>query len=120
VSAGSLREVQITIDCADPDQQAEFWAAALGYVRRGTLGPYRSIVDPDGAHPVVVLQQVAEPKVGKARIHLDLYVDDIPAEVERLTALGARPLEGGWFEEAGERWHVMVDPEGNEFCLCSR
>jgi len=115
-----IRELQITFDCADPDRLADFWAAALGYVRHGTQGPYRSIVDPGHEHPELVFQHVPEPKVGKARIHLDVYVDDIEAEVERLTGLGARPHEDGWFEEEGERWFVMADPEGNEFCVCSR
>ncbi len=115
-----LRELQITIDCADPDRLADFWAEALGYVRHGSQGPYRSIVDPGGRHPELVFQQVVEPKVGKARIHLDVYVDDIAAEVERLTQLGARSPEDGWFEEESERWRVMEDPEGNEFCVCSR
>jgi predicted enzyme related to lactoylglutathione lyase len=115
-----LREIQITVDCADPDGLAEFWAAALGYVRHGSQGPYRSIVDPGGRHPELVFQRVAEAKVGKARIHLDVYVDDIAAEVERLTELGARLAEDGLFQEGIERWRVMADPEGNEFCVCSR
>ena len=115
-----IRELQITFDCADPDRLADFWAAALGYVRHGTQGPYRSIVDPGHEHPEQVFQHVPEPKVGKARIHLDVYVDDIAAEVDRLSGLGATALEDGWFEEEGERWFVMRDPEGNEFCVCSR
>jgi hypothetical protein len=115
-----LRELQVTIDCADPDQLADFWAAALGYVRRGASGPYRSIAHPGGTFPQLVFQRVDEPKVGKARIHLDVYVDDLDAEVERLTQLGARPADDGSFELEGERWRVMADPEGNEFCVCWR
>ena len=114
-----LREIQVTFDCVDPDRLADFWAAALGYVRHGSQGPYRSIVDPARTHPELVFQHVDEPKVGKARIHLDVYVDDIAAEVDRLTGLGATALDG-WFEEEGERWFVMLDPEGNEFCVCTR
>jgi hypothetical protein len=115
-----IRELQVTFDCADPARLADFWVAALGYVRHGSQGPYVSIVDPDRRHPELVFQRVAEPKVGKARIHLDVYVDDIAAEVDRLTALGATPTDEGWFEEEGERWQIMADPEGNEFCVCSR
>jgi len=115
-----LREIQVTIDCADPDRLADFWAAALGYVRHGSQGPYRSIVDPGRAHPELVFQRVAEPKVGKARIHLDVYVDDIDTEVDRLSTLGASVVDDGLFDEEGERWRVMSDPEGNEFCVCTR
>jgi predicted enzyme related to lactoylglutathione lyase len=52
-------------------------------------------------------------------MHLDLFVGDIEAEARRMTALGARrlsadPLTG----PSGDRWIVMADPEGNEFCVC--
>ena len=40
---------------------------------------------------------------------------DQDAELERLLALGARPVDVGQTGE--EPWHVLVDPEGNEFCL---
>lgn len=40
---------------------------------------------------------------------------DRAAELERLLALGARPAEIGQTGE--ESWHVLADPEGNEFCL---
>ncbi|GHC57984.1 hypothetical protein GCM10010507_38410 [Streptomyces cinnamoneus] len=37
------------------------------------------------------------------------------AELERLLALGARPVDIG--QTGTENWHVLADPEGNEFCL---
>ncbi|MEU0168271.1 VOC family protein [Streptomyces iakyrus] len=37
------------------------------------------------------------------------------AELERLLKLGARPAGIGQTGE--EQWHVLADPEGNEFCL---
>jgi hypothetical protein len=33
----------------------------------------------------------------------------------RLLALGARPADVG--QTGAECWHVLADPEGNEFCL---
>jgi hypothetical protein len=36
-------------------------------------------------------------------------------ELERLLRLGARPADIGQTGE--EPWHVLADPEGNEFCL---
>ncbi len=39
--------------------------------------------------PTLVFQRVAEPKVGKARIHLDLVVTDLVAATRRAIALGA-------------------------------
>jgi hypothetical protein len=40
---------------------------------------------------------------------------DQEAELERLLALGARPADVG---QGDKPWHVLTDPEGNEFCLC--
>jgi hypothetical protein len=36
----------------------------------------------------------------------------------RLLAIGARPVDIG--QAGGETWHVLADPEGNEFCLLRR
>lgn len=117
--------VEVCIDCPDPEVLASFWSAALGYERRDpeSRGPYVTLHPPPGGSGIpIVLQRVPEPKVGKTRIHLDLYVDDpsdLPAEAARLEALGATRVPGGDVEEAGERWVVMTDPAGNEFCLCA-
>jgi len=40
---------------------------------------------------------------------------DQDAELERLLALGATPADVG--RTGTEGWHVLADPEGNEFCL---
>ena len=36
----------------------------------------------------------------------------------RLEGLGAGRIEADAIEEHGNRWVVMADPEGNEFCVC--
>jgi len=105
------------LDCADPDRLAEFWAAALGYQRGGLHEPYVVLKPQDGDAPELLLQRVPEPKVAKNRMHLDMRIVDLGAEVARLEGLGARRL-GDEIEEDGFRWFVMADPEGNEFCLC--
>ncbi|MEJ7649952.1 MAG: VOC family protein [Nakamurella sp.] len=48
---------------------------------------------------------------GIAGLHLDIETDDIPAEVHRLTTLGATEL----FRH--DAWVVMADPAGTRFCL---
>lgn len=40
---------------------------------------------------------------------------DQDAELERLLKLGARTADVG--QTGHEQWHVLADPEGNEFCL---
>jgi hypothetical protein len=108
--------VDIVIDCADPEALATFWAAALGYRGVGFGDPYFLLLPPHRAHPPVILQRVPEPKRDKARIHFDLRVDDVEAEVRRLEALGAHRVDVGQGPDV--EWVPMADPEGNEFCVC--
>ena len=110
--------VQLVLDVSDADRAAAFWAAALGYVPFGRWEQYRSLVDPDGAGPKLILQQVADAKSGKNRMHLDVHVPDVEAEVTRLTGLGATRLDAEPIAEAGTLWVRMQDPDGNEFCVC--
>ena len=106
----------LTLDVDDPDVQQAFWCGALSYDHVGGVGNYRALGDPAGKGPKMLLQKVAEAKTAKNRLHLDLHVPDIDAEVARLSALGATSIEV--VEEFGMRWVVMHDPEGNEFCVC--
>jgi len=60
--------------------------------------------------------KVPEPKTVKNRVHVDLASKDPEAEITRLVELGASRVEyreGG----LGNSWTVMLDPEGNEFCI---
>jgi hypothetical protein len=111
--------IGITIDCPDPDQLAAFWERFLGYVRRpaAAAGPYVTIDRPDGAEGPTHLtfQRVPEPKVSKARAHLDLFVEHAAPMVVEMIAAGATTLS---VTEAGD-WttRVLRDPAGNEFCV---
>jgi len=60
---------------------------------------------------------VPEAKRGKNRLHLDLRTADLGAEVGRVLALGAVQLTGTPVTEGGWRWHILADPDGNEFCV---
>jgi predicted enzyme related to lactoylglutathione lyase len=57
-------------------------------------------------------------RVAKNRMHLDIEIPDVDAEVERLERIGAHRLEEQARTEHGRRWVIMADPEGNEFCVC--
>src|SRR4051794_24572522 len=108
--------LDIVIDCADPPALAEFWAAPRGYRAVGFLEPLFLVLQTRRAFPPVILQRVPEPKRGKARIHFDLRVTDVDAEVRRLEALGAHRIDVGQGDEVD--FVPMADPEGNEFCVC--
>jgi len=49
-------------------------------------------------------------------VHPDFRPRDQHAEVDRLLAMGARRADIGQGEQP---WVVLVDPEGNEFCILS-
>jgi len=53
----------------------------------------------------------------KNRLHLDLRTADLEAETARVTGLGATRLTAEPIIEHGWRWHVLADPDGNEFCV---
>jgi predicted enzyme related to lactoylglutathione lyase len=113
-----MTRIGLVLDCADPQELATFWAAALGYTVLGGAGTYMLLVPPDPSQPKLLLQGVPETKSVKNRMHLDIEVSDVEAEVARLETLGARRAEGGGMSEFGSTWQVMADPEGNEFCVC--
>lgn len=120
---------EVVFDCRHPASLARFWAAALdGYevapyddaelARLRTMGVHDPEDDPSvlvepasGAGARLWFTRVAEPKVVKNRVHLDLRAADVDAEAERLVGLGARVLG------KAEDWVVLADPEGGEFCV---
>ena len=108
--------IDVIIDCSDPEALGEFWAEALGYRRAGLFEQYFVLLPAVREFPPVILQRVPEPKTTKARIHIDLRVPDIETEAQRLEALGAHRIDIGQGDNPG--WITMADPEGNEFCVC--
>ena len=111
-------ELVVVIDCSDVHRSAEFWTGVLGYARDGVAtGRYQSLLPADGRGAEILLQQVPEAKQGKNRVHLDLRTRELGPELRRLESLGARVLTREPVAEAGWRWHVLADPDGNEFCV---
>jgi predicted enzyme related to lactoylglutathione lyase len=109
--------IVVTLDCLDPERLADFWQRALAplnYRRAFDAPPYLSLVSENG--PTLLLQRVPEPKRTKNRMHLDLGVSDLQAEIDRIGKLGARIITAN-LVEVGYRWTVLEDPEGNEFCV---
>jgi predicted enzyme related to lactoylglutathione lyase len=109
--------VSFGIDSADPPVAARWWAEALDWDIVATAPDEAEIAPRDGRVPALVFLAVAEPKVGKNRVHLDLASTDAgdhQQTVERLLATGARPADIG---QQDVPWVVLADPEGNEFCV---
>ncbi|HYZ52833.1 MAG TPA: VOC family protein [Streptosporangiaceae bacterium] len=111
-------ELVIVIDCSDLNRSADFWAGVLGHVPTGSASTrYRSLMPADGDGIEVLLQQVPEDKHSKNRVHIDLRTRDLASEVRRILGLGATQLTGQPITEDGWRWHILADPDGNEFCV---
>lgn len=104
----------VVIDVNDLESMRRFWSDALGYEVGFERGDWVKLVDPHERGVTVSLQLVPEPRLGKNRLHLDLYSEDQKAEVERLTALGAELVD----DPGPDRdFIVLADPEGNLFCV---
>jgi hypothetical protein len=107
-------------DCDDVPQVATFWSVALGRpIDDGSSELFASIGggDADRAEPALYFNKVPETKQAKNRVHLDL-VDPDPAAVDKLVGIGATVV--GRHRIAGQRWTVMRDVEGNEFCVATK
>ncbi|MGW7313735.1 VOC family protein [Streptomyces sp. NPDC054865] len=113
---------ELVIDAADPERLAVFWGEVLGYVELNREDDGSIEIGPPGIgfggpQPTLVLSPSSDPRGGKLPLHIDVNPTDRDqaAELERLLALGARPADVG--QTGTEGWHVLIDPEGNEFCL---
>ena len=104
----------VEIDVADLDRSAEFWVGLLGLKVAGRTGNYLEF-EKQANGPVLYLQRVPERKTAKTRVHLDISVKDLDAAVAKAEGLGAKKVQA--FDEEGERFVVMQDPDENEFCL---
>ncbi|HEX6347746.1 VOC family protein [Umezawaea sp.] len=118
----ACRITELVLDCVDPDKLADFWCGVLGYqvldrdqdgieIGRADQAPEDRIT--------LVLSRGADRRRQKLPLHLDVNATDRDqaAELERLLALGAKQVDIG---QSGVSWHVLADPEGNEFCLLKR
>ena len=116
---------EIVVDALNPPAQARFWAAALDdysvrpysakdladLASRGLTPETDPSVALDGAGPTLFFQLTRQSKVGRNRIHLDLRCASRADEVTRLERLGAS------VRDVRPTYTVMLDPEGNEFCV---
>ncbi|MFJ9773580.1 VOC family protein [Kitasatospora sp. NPDC101157] len=139
----TIRQFQVTFDCAEPERVGRFWCELLGYVppkppngfatweeyensrSPEERGSWFACSDPTGAGPRLYFQRVPEGKVVKNRVHLDVRVGTglvgeerlavLEAESERVLALGAVRVQ--LLYDGHDSCISMQDIEGNEFCL---
>ena len=112
----ALEWEQVVVDAADPVALGRWWCEALGWVVVNDDPQEFEIRSSAEQVPGLLFGQAVDARAGKNRLHLDFRPDDQQAEVSRLLALGARHVDIGQGEPS---WVVLVDPEGNEFCVLS-
>jgi hypothetical protein len=120
----ACRFSELVVDSRDPEGLAAFWAAVLDYRVLGRDEDGAVEIGPEagfgGPAPTLLFAPVPDPTPGKVRLHIDLNATDRDqdAELERLLGLGATRADVG--QSGNESWHVLADPEGNQFCLLRR
>jgi hypothetical protein len=111
-----LKIGSIVIDCNDFDKMMTFWREMLHYVPKyPPKDGWVILRDPEGRNPNVSLNRIPKKVKGRIRLHLDLYADDGADEVERLLKNGATLYPRDY--EGHEDFRILVDPEGNHFCV---
>ncbi|GAA2058208.1 VOC family protein [Williamsia deligens] len=117
----ACRLSELVLECRDPEVLATFWCAVLDHVVLDRPGDGSVEIGPregfGGVAPTIILSPHPSPEPAKPRLHIDVSPTDRDqdAELERLLGLGARRADVG--QTGDESWHVLTDPEGNEFCL---
>lgn len=104
-----LSTILIDTPAAEARASADFWSGALGVpaVPNGAEPEFTGI---RGVHPdfSIAVQGIGD---GEARYHFDIETDDVEAEVERLTALGAVKIQQ-WLD-----CHTFRVPGGQLVCV---
>ena len=116
-STASLSFAALNFDCADPAALADFWGKALGRpVSPGAVAGDMAVdaTDPESG-PRLIFHPAPTPKTVKNMLRPILLTDHHGEEAERLTGLGARPVNE--VKLPAIRVTTFADPEGNEFDL---
>jgi hypothetical protein len=99
----------LVVDSADPHALARWWAGVYGVSVTANDGWFTLEGVP--GMPILTMDfvPVPEPKTVKNRIHWDVTVPGVAPLVQAGATVLREP--GGDID-----WHVLADPEGNEFC----
>ena len=104
------------MNCADIETMTDFWSQALDLVpnHRDPGDDFRVL---RGERVNLSLQLARTPVTATDQMHLDLYTTTPRQQVDRLVGLGAVLVRA--VDDPEDTYVVLLDPEGNEFCVCS-
>lgn len=106
----------LNFDCADPAALAHFWGKVLGRpVGPGSVAGDMAVDATDPASgPRLIFHPVPRPETVN-NVRPILLTEHYDEEIERVTGLGAKPLDQTQLPKA--RYTTFADPEGNNFDL---
>ncbi|ESP99166.1 Glyoxalase/bleomycin resistance protein/dioxygenase [Streptomyces sp. GBA 94-10 4N24] len=109
------------IGVTDLPRAVTFWTEALDLVaaEEWRSETWRTLHHADGSGRALGLMLSDSPPEPRPRLHLDLFTvsaEEQRAEVDRLTALGARPVDWQLYPPRPD-FVVLSDPDGNLFCV---
>ncbi len=117
----ACRISELVVDARDPDLLARFWCEVLGYIElerdEGGIEIGPPGVGFGGAQPTIVFIPTDKPKADKLPLHIDVNATDRNQEEELHVCSQPALAKPILVRLATESWHVLADPEGNEFCL---
>ncbi|MEU5406161.1 VOC family protein [Nocardia asteroides] len=104
----------VTFDCHDAGTLAQFYAQLLDRpVDPEASAFFATVGKTAGTLPVLMFIQVPDKTPGKNTVHLDFASAEWRDYAERAISLGAKHI--GDFDEYGQQWITLADPEGNLF-----
>lgn len=95
-----------------------FWSKALHYKLRAPAEKDWAVLIPMNGNGIQLSLKLVHSKKPK-RHHIDLFTTDQHSEVERLLSLGATRKKK-WKYEKNADYIVLVDPDGNTFCVVQK
>ena len=100
------------------ERAAAFWTQALHYRLKYPLQDDWAVLIPEEGEEGIQLSlnRITSPKA--RRHHMDLFTYDRDTEVQRLMGLGA--VLKPWNYEEDADYTVMMNPDGNPFCVVQR
>jgi hypothetical protein len=110
------RLCEVVVDSADFDGQVAWWSDVMGGDIEHEKAWSSLVRVPGMPFDYLVFGSVPEPKTIKNRVHWDVTALT-PDALDELLRRGATLLRE---PSESEGWHILADPEGNEFCLFSQ
>jgi hypothetical protein len=108
----------VNLDCAEPRAMAGFYSALLGWEMPYCEDDYSMVSNGPTSIGFGRVEGYSPPKWPdedhSKQYHFDLRVLDVAKAEAASLQLGATAPD---FQPGGDRWRVMLDPEGHPFCL---